>query len=333
MRIFNRRQFGVHLASAGVAGALPLGPAFAAEPPPETTTIRLRKSPALCFAPSYVVTEFLRAEGFDDVQHLDVRGTNKSWDVMEAGGLDFLMNFAGAVVAALDNGRAMTALGGLHVGCYELFAHEPIRSVSDLKGRRVGIYSFDTAAHVYISMMAHYVGLDPKRDIEWVTGGPKAMEMFAAGETEAFLGFPPEPQILRARGFDRVVLNTGLDRPWSQYFCCVVYGARDWVQAYPVATKRFLRALYKAAAYCTAQPESAAKQMVADGFADNYEYALETIREIPYDLWHDYDAEDTMRFYALRMQAAGMLKTQPSKLLAEGTDWRFLNELKREMKG
>lgn len=332
MRRLNRRQFGLHMASAGAASILPLGPAFAADPPPETTSIRMRHSAALCFAPSYVVKEFLKAEGFTDIQYVRTRGINHAWDLIEAGELDFLMNFAGSILAALDRGRPLTALGGMHVGCFELFAHEPIRSVGDLKGRRVGIYSLETAAHVYISMMANYVGLDPKRDIEWVTGGREAMEMFAAGETEAFLGFPPEPQLLRARGFNQVILNTGLDRPWSQYFCCAVYGARGWVQAHPAATKRFLRALYKAAAFCTEQPETAAQRIVADGFTDRYDLALETIREIPYDLWHEYDPEDTMRFYALRMHEAGMLKSNPNKLLAEGTDWRFTNELKREMK-
>ena len=40
-----------------------------------------------------------------------------------------------------------------------------------------------------------------------------------------------------------------------------------------------------------------------------------------------------MRFYALRLHAAGMIKASPQKLIAEGTDWRFFNELKKEMKG
>ena len=39
-----------------------------------------------------------------------------------------------------------------------------------------------------------------------------------------------------------------------------------------------------------------------------------------------------MRFYALRLHEAGMIKSSPNEILAEGTDWRFLNELKRELK-
>ena len=48
--------------------------------------------------------------------------------------------------------------------------------------------------------------------------------------------------------------------------------------------------------------------------------------------WREYDPEDTLRFYALRLHEAGMIKSSPNALLAEGTDWRFLNELKRELK-
>jgi NitT/TauT family transport system substrate-binding protein len=181
--------------------------------------------------------------------------------------------------------------------------------------------------------MATYVGLDAKRDIQWVVPpGGKAMAAFADGETDAFLGFPPEPQELRARGFDRIILSTATDRPWSQYFCCMMYGNRAWVRAHPVATKRFLRAVFKAAAFCQAEPESAARRLVDGGFAERYDYALQTIQELPYDLWHEYDSADSLRFYALRLHEAGMITSSPNALLSEGTDWSFVDELKRELK-
>ncbi len=334
MPFYNRRQFGISLAGAGAIGLLPAGRAFAAEPPPETKTIRLKQSSAICFAPYYVVEAFLHAEGFADVQYVDAEDSAVSASLMDTGELDFDLDFAGRLVYDLDNGRQITALGGLHVGCYELFAHEPISTIGDLKGRRVGINDLHLGEHLYISSIAAYVGLDPKRDIEWVTSQSGApLEMFANGETDAFLGFPPEPQMLRSRGHNRVILNTVLDHPWSQYFCCVIFANRTWVRDHPVTTKRFLRAMYKSAEFCTADPAKAAQRLVDGGYAERYEDALETIELIPYDLWHDYNSEDTMRFYALRLHDAGMLSNAPNALLRVGTDWRFLNELKREMKG
>jgi NitT/TauT family transport system substrate-binding protein len=32
------------------------------------------------------------------------------------------------------------------------------------------------------------------------------------------------------------------------------------------------------------------------------------------------------------MHDAGMIKSDPNKIITEGTDWRFLNEIKRELK-
>jgi NitT/TauT family transport system substrate-binding protein len=326
----NRREF---LASASLAAAAGiLGPrgSLALEGPPETTTIRLKQSAAICFAPAYVVEPFLRGEGFTEIQYVDAGLGIPSGPMLAQGELDFDITFAGTVVYHLDQGQPVTAVGGLHVGCYELFAREPIRSVGDLKGRRVGIHALRSSGHLYLSIMATNVGLDPHSDIDWIEGN--ALDRFVAGESDAFLGFPPEPQEIRARGVNRVIVNTITDRPWSQYYCCMIYGNRAWVREHPIATKRFLRAVYKAADFCTAEPAAAAQQLVDDGYAERYDYALETIEQIPYDLWHEYDAEDTMRFYALRLHEVGMINSSPNPLLAEGTDWRFLNELKRELK-
>lgn len=334
MRTYNRRQFGISLAGAATTSLLFSGPVLAADHPPEIKTIRLKKSVAICFAPYYVIEAFMHAEGFDHVEYVAAEHSAESAEMLDSGELHFDLDFAGQLVHDLDNGRQITALGGLHVGCYELFAKDSIQTISDLKGKRVAINDFHWGEHLYISIMAAYVGLDPERDIEWVTSesGPP-LETFAEGKADAFLGFPPEPQILRARGKTRVILNTILDYPWSEYFCCVMFGNSSWVREHPFATKRFLRAMYKASDFCTANPAKAAQQLVDGGYAERYDYALETIDAIPYDLWHEYSAEDTMRFYALRLHDAGMLENSPNKLIAAGTNWRFLNELKRELKG
>jgi NitT/TauT family transport system substrate-binding protein len=124
-----------------------------------------------------------------------------------------------------------------------------------------------------------------------------------------------------------------VDRPWSQYFCCLVAAHRDFVRQSPVATKRALRATLKATTVCALEPERAARFLVDQGFAPHYETMLQTLKELPYLQWREYDAEDTVRFYALRLQETGMIQSTPQQIIAQGTDWRFLNELKRELKG
>jgi NitT/TauT family transport system substrate-binding protein len=254
-------------------------------------------------------------------------------DAVARGEVDFELTSAAWVVSQLDAGEPLTVLSGVHPGCYELFAHAPIQTISDLKGKRVGIRMLGASAHLLLAVMVAQVGLDPHTDIEWIPRpAGKFLELFAKGEVDAFLGFPPEPQELRARKIGRVILNTTTDRPWSHYFCCTAFGRREFVRAHPVATKRYLRAILKAADICATAPERAARQLVDAGFTGRYDYALQTLTELPYDRWREFDPEDSLRFYALRLHEVGMVTSSPKAILAEGTDWRFLTELKRELK-
>jgi NitT/TauT family transport system substrate-binding protein len=301
------------------------------EAPPETSTIRLVRNAGICIAPQYVADELLRVEGFTDIQHV-MRSPAFMSEAIGRGEVDLSLHFAASIIPAIDAGEAITVLAGVHVGCFELFANEQVRSIRDLKGKRVGIQGWGAQQHAFLMAMAAYVGLDPLKDIDWVMN-PTAAELFAEGKIDAFLGFPPEPQELRARKVSgHVVVNSSVDRPWSQYFCCMLAGNRDFVRKHPIATKRALRAILKAADFCVTDPVAAAQRMVDRGFTARYDYALETLKEVPYNKWRQYDPEDTIRFYALRLRDAGMIKSPPNKLIAEATDWRFFNELKRELK-
>lgn len=144
---------------------------------------------------------------------------------------------------------------------------------------------------------------------------------------------PPVWQEAQEKQIGRVLLNTATDRPWSQYFCCVVAGNRAFVQQYPVATKRVLRAILKATTICALEPERVAQTLVEKGHTPRYDYALAALKDIPYAKWREYDAEDTVRFYALRLHEIGVIMSSPQKIIAQGTDWRFLNALKKELKG
>lgn len=137
---------------------------------------------------------------------------------------------------------------------------------------------------------------------------------------------------MRDRKIGVSLVNTAIDRPWSQYFCCMAIANRDFVAKYPVATKRALRALLKAADLCAAEPERTARTLVERGFYKDYEHSVQALRDVPYKRWREYDSADSLRFYALRLHEAGFVKSNPQKLLAQGTNWRFIDQLRKEMK-
>src|SRR5262252_4033584 len=168
--MLTRRRLLTTLSLAGAAGLLGTRLAPAAERDLETTTVRLLKFPGICIAPQYVADELLRLEGFTDVRYVDAGPSVELSVKVGRGEADFTLEFAARTIQAIDDGGALTVLGGVHVGCYELFAKDDIRSVGDLKGRTVGIELGGDKPHAFLTAMAAHVGLDPLQDIHWVTG-------------------------------------------------------------------------------------------------------------------------------------------------------------------
>jgi len=336
-----RRRFLTSLSLAGAAGLVAAPKPLRAEPPPETTRLRLVKIPSICQAAQYVAEELLKSEGFTDVQYLPKAGALEIQQALASGEADINNLFAGPLIVRMDAGDPIVVLAGLHTGCFELFGTERIQTIRDLKGKVVAVLELGSSQHVFISSMATYIGLDPQKDINWITQPPSvSMQQIVDGKIDAFLGFPPQPQefraMLQAKNVKsvHVVVNSMMDRPWPQYFCCMMVGNREFVRRHPVAVKRALRAIFQASDLIVHEPERTARFLVDRGFTKNYDYALDAVLEMKmgFTAWREYDPEDTLRFYALRLHEAGFVKSGPQKIIAQGTDWRFLDEVKRELK-
>jgi NitT/TauT family transport system substrate-binding protein len=303
-----------------------------AEPPPEITRLRIHENEITCVAAQIIAQELLYAEGFTDVQYVNFPRDIQLWppEDLLAGQVDITLSFAPTDIRFLDAGAPIAILAAAHNGCVELVASNRIRSTRDLKGKNVGAEVTD--AKIFISMFAAYVGVDPEKDINWVSY-PFAewLPLFTQGKIEAFMTGPPRSLELRQKGIGHVLVNTTTDKPWSQYACCLVASTKEFVRKYPVATKRALRAILKGVDLCATDPSRVAR-LWADRGLGSYELTLRGLRELPFGKWREIDVIDSLRFWALRMRDVGAIKSSPQKLIAEGTDLRFLNELKRELK-
>ncbi len=312
-----RREFANGMALTAAAVILGVSPKPAdAEPPPEITRLTLPKFPYdhACLAPQWIADDLLRAEGFTDIQYRT--STDYIGDLV-AGKINFGAADVMGLLLSLDAGQPLVAVGGIHVGCFELFATDRVRSLLDLKKGTVAVGNSSGVA--LVTAMATYVGFDPRRDTKLVQPSSKeVIQLLADGKIDGLMGFPPDPQELRTRKIGHVIVNTTEDRPWSQYFCCMAVANANFAKKNPVATNL--------------EPDRVARSLVDRGFVKTYAYALQTLKEIPYTKWREYDPADTMRFYALRLHETGMIKTSPQKILARGTDWRAFNELKKELK-
>ena len=322
-------------ATAIAAGATFLGfqsKAHGAEAPPETTRLRIAQIRNNCHAPQYMAEDLLRGEGFSGLQYVRFTSSEQIYPALAKGELDLSMAFSSGFLLHADAGAPIVMLAGIHPGCQELIASSRIRSIRDLKGRTVAVTGLNSAPHGFLVSIVGHIGLDPRRDINWVViKQQEMMAQLADGKIDAAIFSPPQTFERRAKEVGHVILNMTTDRPWSQYFCCVLAGNRDFVRKNPVATKRAMRAYLKGADLC-GSPDQTALQLIKRGHYDNFDTTLQMLRELPYARWREYDVEDTARFYALRLHEAGMIKSSPKKIVAESTDFRILNELKKELK-
>ena len=332
---FGRRRFMGGLTAAAAAGLLGMRPeSAAAAPVPEIKTVQFLTYPAACIAPQWVAEDLLRADGFTEVKYVDPPEHMLTAKAVGSGHADFSMEAAPVIPTHLDAGESIVVLSGIHTGCFELFGNAGVRSVRDLKGKRISVTAENDERHVFVALMLAYVGIDPRRDVRWdFRASEEGMRLFADGKVDAFLGFPPDPQELRARKIGHVVVNTLTDRPWSNYFCCMLTANRNFARKHPIATKLVVRAIIKAGQICASEPERVVRMLAAKGHERRSDYAVQVLKQLPYARWRDFSPDDTLRFYALRLHETGMIKSSPQKIMAQGTNWRFLNELKMELKG
>jgi NitT/TauT family transport system substrate-binding protein len=165
---WTRRHFLGGLTAVGAAGLLGLSTrSVAAEPPPETTRLRLHKMAGICIAPQYVAEELLYLEGFTEVHYVEVAISGVQ-PQMASGALDIGLTFAPLSITQIDAGAPVVLLGGVHVGCFELFGTERVHAIRDLKGKTVAVPEHRGGHHLFLASMAQYVGLDAHQDITWV---------------------------------------------------------------------------------------------------------------------------------------------------------------------
>ena len=184
-----------------------------------------------------------------------------------------------------------------------------------------------------MAMTLANVGLDINKDVTVVNPPPSEWaRLLSSGEVDGVVAVPPFAQDLRAKGIGRVVINSVVDPPWSNYYCCTAWAKRSWMEQHPGAAKRALRAMLKGADVVAKDVEGSARFMVDRGYTSNYDYTCDLYRQMPYDVWRDYEPADSVRFYTLRLKEAGLIDATPEQILERGTDFRYLTQLKKELR-
>jgi NitT/TauT family transport system substrate-binding protein len=252
--------------------------------------------------------------------------------------------YGSQIVAAIDTGLPMVALAGGHPGCLELVTTPGIDTIRDLRGKTIAVNAKNASDMFYglFSILLAYVGVDPRTEVNFIEVPPDSAALrdaFLDGRSQAFIAPAASGPLLRRnpRNPGRVILDTTMQKPWSQYYCCNLVANREWVRRYPIATKRFTRAILRATDAVAKDKPGAARGYVAGGLNSTTaspvteDLAYEVIRDLSYD-WREIDPAETLRFFALRLADAKLIKSTPQQIIAQGSDFAYMRQLATELK-
>ena len=306
--------------------------ASGALPPPETTTIRIVNPPA-CEPGIWLAKNFLADEGFTDVVFVTTPFTSTDW--IARGLAEIALAHPEFAVATLDAGLPLLLLAGVHAGCLELWARQGIDSVADLRGRRIAVRVKDISDQffAFFATLLGRIGFDLLKDVQFVEGANVAgmNALFTEGRVDAVLaGAQFGPMLRRMQPTPgHVILSTMDAQPWSHYFCCHIVANREWAHRNPIAAKRVTRALLRATdAAAKDAPRAAREAAPLLGLEESI--VTETMAMCTYN-WRDLEPEDTLRFFALWLAAAKLIKYTPQQLIALGADFQYMRLLKTEL--
>src|SRR5215467_1952308 len=274
------------------------------------TKVRVGYIGLTCEAPIFTAVE----KGFFKEEGLDASLVKCEWgnykDVLALGGFDVTHHLVMYFLKPVEQGLDVKFTGGIHRGCLRVQAaiKGPIRSITDLKGKRIGIPGMGTPPFIFANRVLGAHGIDPGKDISWLVfpAGELGLAL-DKGEVDAVADSEPIGTLLLAEGKVRNIADQAADPPYKNEYCCAVVVNGQFLASNPKAAAAATRALLKGAKWVETNPAAAARLSVEKKYlASNPELntlALSHLRYVP----SVSGAEAAVKSAAEQMKVAGML--------------------------
>lgn len=283
-----------------------------------TPHLRLIYSPSLCAAPMYIAIEngYFEDEGLD-IEQVTVDAAHVS-EAIGADQVDVGMGLIGKLLQPLENGLPIKFTTGLHTGCTKLLVpgDSDIKSITDLKGKKIGVPGLADAATVVSkrSLSAAGIGVtEQNMEVEFSVYSrndlPQALEN---GAVDAIALGDPTASIAEEQYGLTALIDTATDPEYKDEYCCAAFVTSKLAAENPAAAAAFTRAVQKASQWVQENPDETAKIIVdkqyVSGDVDFCAQILKTYNYKP-SVQGGYDA---LKQNAQELTEIGILK--------EGTD-------------
>lgn len=164
-------------------------------------------------------------------------------------------------------------VAGEHSGCHQLIVpgRSPIRSVADLRGRRVRIEMGQVPLLWTAALGQAGAGFG---EVRWVPlpiviGSIELerylREAFARGELDGANASDPVGEGLKDAGVARHLVSNTWTPPMNGWYCCMLAIRREIVDRNPDVARRIVRVLRSSAAFVEREPRRAAELAVKNG--------------------------------------------------------------------
>ncbi|HEY8746482.1 MAG TPA: ABC transporter substrate-binding protein [Tepidisphaeraceae bacterium] len=274
------------------------------------TRIRVGYIGLTCEAPIFTAYE----KGFFTEEGLEVEMVKCDWatykDVFALGRFDITHHLIMYFLKPIEQGLDVKFTAGIHRGCLRVQAGASgnIHSVSDLRGKRIGVPGMGTPPFIFANRVLGTNGINPSKDVEWrvFPAGELGLAL-DKGEVDAVANAEPIGSLLLAEGKVRNIADQATDEKYRDEYCCAVAVNGKFLAANPKAAAAATRALLKGAKWVDTNPAAAARLSVEKKYlASNPELnavALSHLRYLP----SVSGAEEAVKSAAHEMQVAGML--------------------------
>jgi ABC-type nitrate/sulfonate/bicarbonate transport system substrate-binding protein len=263
-----------------------------------------------------------------DVELLHIPSSSRAIQAILAGEIAIsFMDGANAVQANLKGANLALVAGATNRMVFSLMAKSEIKSVSDLRGKKIGITRIGSSTHTSALYTLNQAGLKPSDyQILPLVEVPNIFTALAAGQVDAGVVSPPTNSRARKAGFKELV---NLAKEGPQYVSVAVGTSRTYLSANEDTVRRVVRS-YAEGVYIFKTNKAAALKMIEN----QLRVKDADIQEDTYNQFRQYLEYPP---YVTRKAMEAVLAELGDKDLAakaakpdDFIDMRFIGELEKE---
>jgi len=136
-----------------------------------------------------------------------------------------------------------------------------IKSVEDLKGKRIAIPYEGGDSHMYLVALLQEHGINPDEVTFVIVPYQLQIDALVNGEIDAASLFATHLAKMDLEGINYTVVTSSSDLlPWIDVL--MIYTSTDYVENHPDVVRKFLRAFYKGQAYLETHPDAYEEYLV-----------------------------------------------------------------------